>query len=269
VNLLFLLILIHSVSSYLDGPYQKWQYDSFSPNGSLVLAGCSTIKNGVLFINPLFYGGVGSAFKATPVSIIDHYGNGVSFKTSFTFQIKSPPYGIPGEGFTFVIASSPVTGSADGFLGYQGSNVLNSVAIEFDILLNPDTDNTKYNDPNSNHIGFDLKGLVASVVVAPFEYPMISGKEFRVDLHYADMISELKVHIFLIENPEYFLDLSLNVNLASFGHNVYLGFTSSTSQHNIASTQINQWEYESFTVPSSGSNLIFGWSLFALILLTL
>jgi hypothetical protein len=173
--------LVASIPSPTSRPYGGASQVTFTATvgetglPALALAGLATVGgNGSgLLLTPggSSAGGAGAAWHPTPLSLSG------GFTTTFTFRVDGPgdsqiPDGVykdpvnptgGGDGFAFVIQSSPSTtqaiGGAGGSLGYGG--ITNSLAVEFDTWDSDDPDQD-FLDPNANHIAVHTAGTAAN-----------------------------------------------------------------------------------------------------------
>lgn len=157
-------------------------FDGFSDTSLLDLnAAATTVTTGdgvVLRLTPALPNQAGSAFSLTTV-------DATSFSTHFRFRITQPGGTVfdcnsePGaDGIVFVVqsVSSSVGGLGQG-IGYAG--IQKSVGVEIDTWCN-----AANNDPNSNHVGVDVNGVVNHGAGAPFTAP-VATKLDNGELWYA------------------------------------------------------------------------------------
>lgn len=113
-------------------------------NNSVRLVPRATGKTGTLYVNtPIRFSKTDDPVTGAPEP----------FGVTFAFKIKGFSTGNAADGLCFVINANPIfTGGSGGGLGYKG--IANSVAVGFDVWLNPE------GDPNANHIEFNSEGEV-------------------------------------------------------------------------------------------------------------
>ena len=113
-------------------------------NNSVRLVPRATGKTGTLYVNtPIRFSKTDDPVTGAPEP----------FGVTFAFKIKGSSSGNAADGLCFVINANPIfSGGSGGGLGYKG--ITNSVAVGFDVWLNPE------GDPNANHIEFNSEGEV-------------------------------------------------------------------------------------------------------------
>jgi len=146
-------------------------YPDFSDTTGLQLNGNAQQVENALRVAPAADTQAGSVFTRGPRSITD-------FDTSFTFRMNGwggrtgigdgdDPNGADGLTFTIQPNGTVALGQSGGGLGYMG--IPHSVAIEFDTWNNGEyfdeyAGTWIYNDTDSNHVGLDVNGSVASIL---------------------------------------------------------------------------------------------------------
>jgi hypothetical protein len=121
----------------------------------------ASLQGLLLRLTPAATFSFGSAFVKPPTPI----GPNGSFSSFFEFQVSE---GTGGDGFVFVVQSSPqgaqALGGFGGDLGYHDSarppGISPSIGVEFDTFQNPF-------DPAGEHVGIDVNGSTTSLVTAP------------------------------------------------------------------------------------------------------
>lgn len=158
------LVLLTSATT---SPAVDVLYDGFGDTTGLTLngtAGTTVTGDGtVLRLTSATTDQGGSAFSSAVI-------NAAEFSTYFKFRITEPG-GISNDcgsgetgadGLTFVVQSvSSSIGGAGGGLGYQGIGT--SAIVEWDTWCNEE-----FNDPNTNHLGININGIVDHGAGAPF-----------------------------------------------------------------------------------------------------
>lgn len=177
------------------------------------------------------------------------------FQAHFTFKVTRANANVPAEGFAFVIQSQSATarGSEGGNLGYSG--ITNSVALEFDIAQT-----TGKNDPPFQHISLHTSyegandalesaayypqgsSYVGNIRNLPFTFDNSTSHRVRVDFSPGNAASWLRV--FVNDNIRPLFEARLDsARLASaLGEAAYVGFTSSSSDQNRGTVQIEAFD---------------------------
>ena len=232
------------------------EFDGFSSKVSHLKLNENAAKVGDnLRLTPNYWWQKGSAFTLKKLNV-------AKFSTFFTFQITGPfsPFG-SGDGFTFAIqALSPrAIGEPGPLLGYGG--IPNSIAVEFDTYKN-----VSFDDPNANHIAFDINGVTrhpdASLVkeIAP---SFTNGKNWYAWVDYDGEI--LQVRISQNDHRPKKAQLEMDIDIPSllgvnndFDKNkAYVGFTGGTGggyeNHDILFWQYRE-KYQPMGLSSNHSN---------------
>lgn len=177
----------------------------------------------------------GSAFWKHMVSL----ANNRSFSTYFKISFPNPGGMSPGgaDGIVFAIQTvSNTAGGSGGGIGYDGLQP--SVGIEFDTWQNTDS---SVNDPDDNHVGFDVNGVMESVFVAPSaSLPgTLQGNSWYVWIDYNGQTKNLQVRMHSSNNrTSSTLVMNQTYDIASvIGPDVFIGFTAGTGgaveDHNV------------------------------------
>ncbi|CAH2064231.1 unnamed protein product, partial [Thlaspi arvense] len=236
------------------------QFDfSTLPISNLKLLGDARLSNGIVSLTrdiSVPVSGVGKVLYSSPVRFRQpgtHFP--ASFSTFFSFSITNVNPSSIGGGLAFVISPDANTiGAAGGSLGLAGPGGSGSkfVAVEFDTLMDVD-----FKDINSNHVGFDVNGVVSSVsgdlgtvdidlksgntINSWIEYDG-SSRVFNVSVSYSNLKPKSPILSFPLDLDRYVNDF------------MFVGFSGSTQ----GSTEIHNIEWWSFgssfgSGPGSGS----------------
>lgn len=242
---------------------------------SLTCIGNTAVAGTALRVTPSAGSQSGAGYSTTAITL----GANATFSTTFQFQITNAIGIAPADGFTFVVAANATgLGSLGGGLGYAG--VANSVAIEFDTFNNGSTPT----EPNSNHIGVNLNGSLASQAVAtpygvaPCDFSagylkpgcMSNGNIWTATITY-DGATQL-LDMFLQDGSaaaqHIISGLSIDIGAALGTSTAFVGFTSGTGS-GAADHDILNWRLANDTsitgnVPEPGSLALGGLAMAAL-----
>ncbi|CAN8279119.1 unnamed protein product [Cochlearia groenlandica] len=225
------------------------------PISNLKLLGDARLSNGIVTLTrdiSVPNSGVGKVMYSNPVRFRQTgTQTPVSFSTFFSFSITNVNPSSIGAGLAFVISPDKTTvGSAGGSLGLAGATDSKFVAVEFDTLMDVD-----FKDINSNHVGFDVNGVVSSVSrdLGTVEIDLKSGntvnswieydglnRVFNVSVSYSNLKPKSPVLSFPLDLDRYVNDF------------MYVGFSGSTQ----GSTEIHSiewWSFRSFFGSGLGS----------------
>jgi hypothetical protein len=169
---------------------------------------------------------------------------GAAFSTYFQFRFTNPGGACDGMGcgadgivFTVQTVANNVGGGGGG-IGYFG--IPKSVGVEFDNWFNAGL------DINSNHVGVDLNGSVASVVSANIsEADLNDGDIWNAWVDYNSVTDLLEVRLTRSAVRPSSAILSYTVDLATVlgSTDAFVGFTSGTgaafANHDILSWRLN------------------------------
>ncbi|KAF5727901.1 Concanavalin A-like lectin protein kinase family protein [Tripterygium wilfordii] len=201
---------------------------------NLTLLGDSHLRNGVIGLTRELgvpSSSAGSVIYNNPVSFFDKESNTTaSFATRFSFSINNMNPTSFGDGFVFFISPDNQTlGSFGGYLGLVNSSHLiknKFVAIEFDTRLD-----TRFNDPDENHVGLDIDSLNSIRTADPTSIgiDLKSGNLITAWVDYKHDSRVLRVFLsyssFKPEQPI----LSVDIDLSGYlGESMYVGFSGST-----------------------------------------
>lgn len=177
-------------------------------------------------------------------------GVGNSFSTYFQFQITAPGGigdgdGTGADGLVFVVQTqNNNVGAAGEGIGYTG--IAPSVGVEFDTFDN----GFSRGDPDGNHVGINVNGTVASVVLTTEPTRFNDADVWNAWVDYNSATAELEVRWALgITRPDN-AQLSYTLNLASLlgQDTAFVGFTSATGA-GYGNHVILAWEYRGDFAP--------------------
>ncbi|CAA7046271.1 unnamed protein product [Microthlaspi erraticum] len=216
---------------------------------NLKLLGDARLSNGIVSLTrdlSVPNSGAGKVLYSNPIRFRQpgtHFPT--SFSTFFSFSITNVNPSSIGGGLAFVISPDENTiGAAGGLLGLvgpAGSPGSKFVAVEFDTLMDVD-----FKDINSNHVGFDVNGVVSSVSgdLGTIDIDLKSGntvnswieydgstRVFNVSVSYSNLKPKSPVLSFPLDLDRYVNDF------------MFVGFSGSTQ----GSTEIHSIEWWSFT----------------------
>lgn len=189
--------------------------DAVGMGGNVLLAASNRDKRGAMFYA-----------SALPVS---------QFSTRFEFRISSPGGQSDGtsagaDGIAFVIQREGVNsiGSFDSGLGYGG--IGQSIAIEFDTFQNTNLEGNTYIDPDSNHVGLNLHGSMASLLTQPVASAFDQGQVWTAWVDYDGATLELRLSESGVRPASALLSYSIDLAATLGGSTAYFGFTGSTGK---------------------------------------
>lgn len=225
-----------------DGPCPEdgaVAYPDFADPTGLMLNGAAHVDGDVLMLTPPRPWKRGSAFVREPFAL-DERG---SFSASFTFRMGGEERG---EGLAFVLQTrSPrALGAGDGGLGVFG--LFPAVSVELD------TGRDRF-DPNRNHVGVNVLGLVHSVRTAKPDFDLADGAPHGAWIDYDADARTLQVRVSEdpAVRPERPLLSVAGLRLpARFGDRLYPGFTAATGRRSAGAHAIESWSFEmTYTCP--------------------
>ncbi len=220
-------------------------FNDFSDTSLLTLNGwAATTTTGdgtVLRLTPAAASRSGSAFSTATVRT-------ATFSTYFQFRITEPGGTLfdgntetGADGIVFVVqsVSSSIGGAGQG-IGYAG--ISPSLGIEIDTWHN-----SANNDPNSNHLGIDLNGVVDHGAGAPYTTNIATrfddGNMWHVWVDYDGTTVEVRANQTGVRSAAALLsrDVDLYALLGDL-EDAYIGFTSGTGA-DWGNHDIVYWEY--------------------------
>lgn len=230
-----------------DEAVTKFDFTSFSLR-NLTLLGDSYLRNGVVGLTrdvQVPASSAGSVIYNRPMAFSDT----VSFSTCFSFSIGNVNPASYGDGLTFFISRSNQTlGSVGAFLGLANSSkpIKNRfVAVEFDTRLDQ-----QFDDPDDNHVGLDVDGLISVTSVNPMmnDIDLKSGNVITVWIDYSSQEKRLEVSLSYTNSkppdPILTADIDLSDHLKEL---MFVGFSASTEGstelHSIESWSFQIWGY--------------------------
>ncbi|MHB9035834.1 MAG: lectin-like domain-containing protein [Armatimonadota bacterium] len=238
-------------------------YNGFSSTAGLTLNGSSsvqtTVDGQVLRVCPAAPSSAGSVFSSTTV-------NAANFSTFFKFRITNRGGSlfdgntvVGADGIVFVVQSVSNSIGGGGYgIGYVG--IGNSVGAEFDTWHN------SYNyDPDSNHLGIDINGVVNHGPGSPYTQPISpdfdDGNIWYAWIDYNGTNLEVRTNQTGVRSAAADLSRPLNISTILGQNNAYVGFTSGTGA-DWGNHDILYWTYRDHydpvtpTVPEPGSLLL-------------
>ena len=220
-----------------------FNFADFNNCASLQVNGNAACTAGVLRLTPALVGQSGSAFSTTLIPL----GAGAQFSTSFSFQMTNPANpdsdGPGADGIVFAVQPVASTvGGGGGGIGYSG--IPTSLGVEFDTWDN----GLGAGDPNGNHVGIDLNGVIASVQTATIATRMNDGNIWYAWIDYDG--STLEVRLAQANIRPLSPTLSYPVNLASVlgTTQAYVGFTAGTGS-GFENHDILTWRFDDAFAP--------------------
>ncbi|KFK34585.1 hypothetical protein AALP_AA5G165100 [Arabis alpina] len=213
---------------------------------NLKLLGDARLSNGIVSLTrdlSVPNSGAGKVLYSNPIRFRQpgtHFPT--SFSTFFSFSITNVNPSSIGAGLAFVISPDGNTiGSSGGSLGLAGSTSSKFVAVEFDTLMDVD-----YKDINSNHVGFDLNGVVSSVSsdLGTVDIDLKSGNTVNSWIEYNGSTRIFKVSVSYSNQKPKAPILSFPFDLDRYVNDfMFIGFSGSTQ----GSTEIHSIEWWSFS----------------------
>jgi legume-like lectin family protein/PEP-CTERM motif-containing protein len=217
-------------------------YSNFTSTAGLVLNGNAAAVGGVLRLVPATFNQGGSAFSQATI-------NASNFSTAFQYRLTNPGgccdlSGQAGaDGFVFVVQNvSSSIGSTGGGLGYQG--IGSSAGVEFDTWNN----GAGFSDFNSNHLGIDTNGNIASIITAPVSPDFDNGQIWTGWVDYDGTTLEVRTNTTGIRPLLPNLALAINIPALLGGTTAYVGFTAGTGAA-FANHDILNWTYSDTFTP--------------------
>ncbi|KAE9596408.1 hypothetical protein Lal_00048732 [Lupinus albus] len=221
----------------------SFTFQSFSLR-NITLMGDSYLRNGVVGLTKALdvpTSTSGSVIYNEPITLFDPLTNTTSsFSTTFTFSITNLNPSSFGEGLAFFLSQTNITTPTTNRLGLPNNHFL---AVEFDTRQDPN-----FNDPNENHVGFDIDTLNSVKTVNPILHHGIdlkSGNTITCWIDYKTDQNSLLVFLSYSTSPKPFDPvLSLNIDLQQHLKDVmYVGFSAST-QGSTELHRIHSWSFK-------------------------
>uniref|UniRef100_M4FFA7 non-specific serine/threonine protein kinase n=1 Tax=Brassica campestris TaxID=3711 RepID=M4FFA7_BRACM len=224
---------------------------------NLKLLGDARLSNGIVSLTrdlSVPNSGAGKVLYANPIRFRQPGTHSpTSFSTFFSFSITNINPSSIGGGLAFVIAPDGNTiGAAGGSLGLAAPAGSKFVAVEFDTLMDVD-----FKDINSNHVGFDVNGVVSSVSgdLGTVDIDLKSGNTVNSWIEYDGLTRVFNVSVSYSnlkpKSPVLSFPLDLDRYVNDF---MFVGFSGST-QGSTESHSIEWWSFRSSfgSGPGSGS----------------
>ncbi|KAG6495371.1 probable L-type lectin-domain containing receptor kinase S.5 [Zingiber officinale] len=255
-------LLLLQDAGYSQGALQLTP-DSSNPSYEL------TNKAGRVFLNRAFKLWEDLRAAANATNATRHV---MSFNTSFIFNIFIN-HTKPGEGLAFLIAPSldgPPPGSEGPFLGLTNSTLNGHpdncfVAIELDTVMN-----SNVGDPNDNHVGLDINGVVSNTTTnltsLGIQIAAVNATKYTVWIDYDGGARDIRVYIAVVNEskpavPALHAPLDLSEYLKQQS---YFGFAASTGD----TYQLNcvlAWNLTVEILPDGDDDGLSRWKMGALI----
>ncbi|XP_010675950.2 probable L-type lectin-domain containing receptor kinase S.7 [Beta vulgaris subsp. vulgaris] len=229
ITLIFFLLTIPTSASSVS-----FHFLSFNPR-NFTLLGDSYLKNGVVGLTrevTVPTTSSGSIIYNNPIPFYDSETNiTASFSAKFSFSVSNVnPTSSSGDGLAFFLSPDNQTlGSPGGYLGLVNSTELTKnrfIAIEFDTKLDP-----FLNDPNDNHVGFDVNSLISikTTNVVSKGIDLKSGDLINVWVDYKNEEKLVEIYMGYSStrplNPVLEVEIDLSEYLKEY---MYVGFSGST-----------------------------------------
>lgn len=225
---------------------QEISFQNFSDTTGLQLNGSAAVANtgdgAVLRVVPAVGSQAGSVFSTTQLQA-------AAFSTFFTFRMTDPggplfdgpDNTVPGaDGLVFVVQpNSSSAGTGGQGIGYQG--IGNSVGVEFDTWQNLGN-----NDPNSNHLGIDIDGVVDHGTGSPntlnIEPDFDDGNLWYAWVDYDGTVISVRTSQSNQRPNDAQLSRTVDLKTVLGGDTGYVGFTSGTGA-DWENVDILNWTY--------------------------
>ncbi|XP_051128595.1 probable L-type lectin-domain containing receptor kinase S.7 [Andrographis paniculata] len=231
-NLLLLLLLSFLIlpAAATENVNLEFPFFTFS---NLTLLGDSYLQNGVVGLTRELHlpsSSSGSAVYTNPITLFDPDSGAIaSFSTKFSFSIDNNDPSSFGDGLAFFL--SPNNHTHGGYLGLVNSSKLTKnrfLAVEFDTKMD-----LAFDDPDDNHVGFDIDSLVSIKTANPISRAinLKSGNLITAWIDYHN--DQKKVDVFLSYSSFKPGDplLSVGIDLADYLKDfMFVGFSASTNR---------------------------------------
>ncbi|KAH1092621.1 hypothetical protein AAZX31_14G013300 [Glycine max] len=220
----------------------SFDFPSFTLNNITLLGDSSLRNNGVVRLtNAAPTSSTGAVVYSQPVSLFH-----ASFSTTFSFSIHNLNPTSSGDGLAFFLSPN-TTLSLSGPLGLPTATGF--VAIEFDTRLD-----ARFDDPNENHVGFDVDSMKSLVTGDPIldGIDLKSGNTIAAWIDYNTQYTLLNVFLSYSRSSKPLLPLlSVKFDLSHHLRDpVYVGFSAST-QGSIELHHIKNWTFHSKTITTT------------------
>ena len=233
----FILTASGAGNIHLDFPY----FTTANTATNLTFLGDSSLTtNGVVSLTQPTTFSTGAIIYKHPISLFDISTNTTSsFSTTFSFSITNSNPTSFGDGIAFFLSPNNLSStSSPSPFGLP----TNFIAVEFDTRFNP-----HFNDPNENHIGFDIDTLNSLKIVDPIfnGIDLKSGNTITSWIDYKTDQNLLSVFLSYSTKKPHDPILSTTVDLSEYfrdNEDVYVGFSASAEK----STELHQIERWSF-----------------------
>ncbi|CAI8587030.1 unnamed protein product [Vicia faba] len=211
---------------------------------NITFTGDSSLTNRVISLTKPTSLSTGSILYNNPIPLFDKQTNTTSsFSTTFSFSITNPnnPTSF-GDGICFFLSPNNLSSSSSSSSFSPFGLPMNFVAVEFDTRFNP-----RFNDPNENHIGFNIDTLNSLRTVDPIfnGIDLKSGNTITSWIDYKTDQNSLSVFLSYSGIKPLEPILFVNVDLSEYfrdNKDVYVGFSASAEK----STELHQIERWSF-----------------------
>jgi serine/threonine protein kinase len=234
---LFTTFILTAGNIQLDFPY----FTTTNTATNITFIGDSSLRNRVISLTKDTTFSTDSIIYNKPISLFDILTNTTSsFSTTFSFSITNPnnPTSF-GDGIAFFLSPNNLSSSSSrSTFGLP----INFVAVEFDTRFDP-----RFNDPNENHIGFNIDTLNSMKTVDPIYngIDLKSGNTITSWIDYKTDVNSLSVFLSYSpikpRNPILFVTVDLSEYFRG-NDGVYVGFSASAEK----STELHQIESWSF-----------------------
>ncbi|GAU34076.1 hypothetical protein TSUD_255720 [Trifolium subterraneum] len=157
---LFSTFILTAGNIQLDFPY----FTTTNTATNITFIGDSSLRNRIVSLTKSTTFSTGSIIYNKPISLFDILTNNTSsFSTTFSFSNTNPnnPTSF-GDGIAFFLSPNNLSSSSSSITTTTFGLSTNFVAVEFDTRFDP-----RFNDPNGNHIGFDIDTLNSMKTVDP------------------------------------------------------------------------------------------------------
>jgi hypothetical protein len=216
-------------------------FSDFSSTAGLTLNGSAasttTGDGAVMRLVPANFSQSGSVFSSASI-------NASNFSTAFTFRLTQPggfccddSGDIGADGFVFVVQNvNSSIGGGGGGMGYDGIGA--SAGVEFDTWNN----GSFVNDFDSNHLGIDTNGSVASLATIGVAPNFDNGALWTAWIDYDGTNLEVRTNTTGVRPVAANLSLALNIPALLGGSTAFVGFSAGTGA-DFANHDIVSWTY--------------------------